>query len=151
MKKLFFSTFAAFSIASFSTAAFAVDKSYDESCAKRYIRASQSLVEIANDYNHGEIKGIEYASRVAFADSSVLAMRAYCINESPDAQKCVANTKNGYKAIRRKMEVKRVLGKEVERVSVSKLDLARFVGGAVSGFLRSLVRGEENICGLSES
>jgi nucleotidyltransferase/DNA polymerase involved in DNA repair len=139
--------------ATFSIGAFAsdFDPNYDENCAKRYIRASQDLIVIAQAYNDGQIGKVEYAARVAGVDSTVLAMRAYCMNENSEAQLCVNQTKNAFNDIREKIDAREILKGQKDKVQVSILDLRRLLKGSVRGFLRGLRNGNDNICTLDAS
>jgi hypothetical protein len=138
--------------ATFSFGAFAqLDPNYNENCAKRYIRAAQDLVVIGEAFNDGRLGKAEYGARVAGVDSTVMALRAYCINENSDAQACVDKTKIGYTKIREKMDVREVVKGNLSNVSVSILDLRHLVKGSVGGFLRSLRNGNDNICRLDSS
>lgn len=136
---------------SFGALASDLDPNYNENCAKRYIRASQDLVVIAEAYNRGEIGKAEYAGRVASTDTTVLALRTYCLNENSEAQACVDQTKISYTKIRAKMDVREVLKGNLSRVDVSLLDLRRLVKGSVGGLLRGLRNGNKNICSLDAS
>jgi hypothetical protein len=139
--------------ATFSLSAFAsdLDPNYNENCARRYIRASQDLVSLASAFNEGDLGKFEYVARVTSIDSTVLALRAYCVNETSDAQICVDKTKESYKKIRSKMEVREVLKGNVSQINVSILDLGRLLKGSISGFFRSLNNGNKNICKLDPS
>lgn len=121
---------------------------YDETCARRYIDASVHLVDIAKQFNRGEIGTAEYAAKVSYVDSSTAALRAYCMNENSDSMICVDKTKPVYKKIRGKMNVINAVRRKVTRISVSELDLAPLAKGAVRGFFRSLTSGNNNICTL---
>jgi hypothetical protein len=139
--------------ATFSFGAFAsgLDRNYNENCARRYIRASQDLVSLASAFNQGDLGKVEYAARVTSIDSTVLALRTYCVNENSEAQSCVDKTKENYKKIRSKMEVREVVKGNVSQVNVSILDLRRLLKGSISGFFRSLNNGNKNICKLDPS
>jgi hypothetical protein len=136
---------------SFSALASDLDPNYQENCSKRYIRASQDLVVIAEAYNDGNIGKAEYAARVAAVDSTVLALRAYCLNEAKDAQLCVSQSKPGYTKIRNKMYVRDVLQNRISSVNVSRLDLLKLVKASVGGFFRGLRIGNKNACSLDPS
>ena len=136
---------------SFSALASDLDPNYNQNCAKRYIRASQDLVVIADAYNNSNIGKMEYAARVASVDTTVLALRSYCLNENSDAHTCVEKTKIGFTKIRDKMDVREILQGRASRVDVSQLDLLKLIKGSVGGFLRSLRTGNDNICTLDSS
>jgi hypothetical protein len=136
---------------SFSALSSTIDPNYNENCAKRYIRASQDLAVIAEAFNNGDIGKAEYAGRVAGVDSTVLALRTYCINENSEAQACVSQTKEAFTIMREKMDVREVLKGNISRVPVSVLDLRRLIKGSVRGFIRGLRNGNDNICTLDES
>jgi len=122
-----------------------------ETCAKRYIEGSTSLVSIAQAYNDGEIDEIEYSARVTGVDALIAGLRLYCvIDENRAAQECVDDTKPTYTKIRKKMYVREVIKGNLSGVEVSELDLAPLFKGAVKGFFKKLIRGEaENICNLN--
>ena len=132
----------------FTLSTLAAEANYDEMCARRYIDASVSLVDIAKQFNNGQIGSAEYAAKVSYVDSSTTALRAYCINENSDAIDCVDKTKPVFKNIRGKMMVTRVVLKKVSKIKVSELDLAPLARGAVGGFLRSIRTGNGNVCAL---
>jgi hypothetical protein len=136
---------------SFGALASDLDPNYNENCAKRYIRASQDLVVIAEAYNRGDIGKAEYAGRVTSVDTTVLALRTYCLNENSEAQACVDQTKISYTKIRDKMDVREVVKGNLSRVDVSLLDLRRLVKGSVGGLFRGLRNGNRNICTLDSS
>lgn len=136
---------------SFAASAESLDPNYDSNCAKRYIRASQDLVVIGEAFNRGDIGKMEFAARVTGVDTTVLALRSYCMNENSEAQACVNQTKESYKKIRAKMDVREVVKGNNTNVDVSILDLRRLIKGAVGGWFRGLRNGNENVCTLDSS
>lgn len=123
---------------------------YDLDCAQRYIKGAVDLVEIAQGFNNGEIDKVTYGMEVMAVVGEINAMRLFCIDENREAQECVDDTKPVYKNIRSKMYVREVLKENIQRVSVSELDLAPLTKGAVKGFIKRVVRGNDsNLCKLS--
>lgn len=99
---------------------------YDNSCARRYIDAAEDLVEIAKQFNKGEITQIKYASAVTEVDAVLIAQRVKCISEAEEAKKCVEKTKPSYKLIRAKMDN---ISEKGRKVKVSDLDMVRMLKG----------------------
>lgn len=125
------------------------DRQYDYDCAQRYIQGSVDLVEIAKAYNNAEIDNVTYSFEVMAVVAQINAMRLICIDENREAQECVDSTKSTYKNIRSKMYVREVLKDNINKISVSDLDLLPLSKGAVKGFINKLKREKtSNLCTL---
>lgn len=105
----------------------------DKLCASRYIYAAEDLVDISLEYNQQNISKLELATYVNAVAAEVVALRVACFNESEKSKKCVKNTKEVYKKIRRKINLNRVLTvKGHEKIKVSEVQLLGLLKGVFS-------------------
>jgi hypothetical protein len=103
--------------------------SNNDLCSVRYIIAAEKVVAESIAFNKGEISRIGFAANVAAIESELAYKRIACTNESEKSVRCVEKTKPGYQKIRSKVNVRRVVLGQTDKVRVSELDLIRLLKG----------------------